>query len=215
MWYGYNKGRLESSPAVQQIPRPSVSPAMSKTSAPYSILLSVLFVAVTVSSGSTAYPAEAVGASSAKISRVKPMPNSPQPFAMRDWQQVTRSYLDFVFDFDERGPHLPLVRWEDTSKTMIWMPAYVGNKDGPEAINYLAAVVSGSLVGLNMRTYHGHDWVAIATNFYNPADGVFPAGVLRRVDPGGAAGPGERERLPRLDRPLRDGRRRHRPRPIV
>lgn len=146
---------------------------MSKTSAPYSILLSVLFVAVTVSSGSTAYPAEAVGASSAKISRVKPMPNSPQPFAMRDWQQVTRSYLDFVFDFDERGPHLPLVRWEDTSKTMIWMPAYVGNKDGPEAINYLAAVVSGSLVGLNMRTYHGHDWVAIATNFYNPADGVF------------------------------------------
>ena len=92
---------------------------------------------------------------------------------MRDWQQVTRNYLDLAFDFNRKGPHLPLVRWEDSSKTMIWMPAYVGNKDGPESINYLAAIVSGSLVGLNMRTYRGHDWVAIATNFYNPADGVF------------------------------------------
>ena len=92
---------------------------------------------------------------------------------MRDWQQVTRNYLDLAFDFNRKGLHLPLVRWEDSSKTMIWMPAYVGNKDGPESINYLAAIVSGSLVGLNMRTYRGHDWVAIATNFYNPADGVF------------------------------------------
>ncbi|MDB6068389.1 MAG: hypothetical protein JWR26_4597 [Pedosphaera sp.] len=92
---------------------------------------------------------------------------------MRDWQQVTRDYLDFAFDFDKRGQHLPLVRWTDKSETMIWMPAYVGNKDGPEGINYLAAVVSGSLVGLNMRTYHHHDWVAIGTNFYNSADGVF------------------------------------------
>ncbi len=117
--------------------------------------------------------AEPAVASSVTISRVGTMPDSPQPFAMRDWQQVTRGYLDFVFDFDRRGSHLPLVRWEDGSKTMIWMPAYVGNKDGPEAINYLAAVVSGSLVGLNMRTYHGHDWVTMATNFYNSTDGVF------------------------------------------
>ena len=97
----------------------------------------------------------------------------PQPFALRDWRQVTRDYLDFVFDFDKQGSHLPLVRWEDKNKTMIWMPAYVGSKDGTESINYLAAIVSGSLVGLDMRAYRGHDWVAMATNFYNPADGVF------------------------------------------
>lgn len=114
-----------------------------------------------------------MGASSGAISRVEQMPNSPQPFALRDWRQVTVNYLDFAFDFEKRGPHLPLVRWEDKSKTMIWMPAYVGNKDGPESINYLAAIISGSLVGLDMRTYRGHDWVAIGTNFYNPADGVF------------------------------------------
>jgi len=92
---------------------------------------------------------------------------------MRDWEQVTRGYLELAFDFEARGQHLPLIRWANTSETMIWMPAYVGNKDGPEGINYLAAVVSGSLVGINMRTFHGHDWVAMATNFYNPDDGVF------------------------------------------
>jgi hypothetical protein len=101
------------------------------------------------------------------------MPNLPQPFALRDWRQVTRDYLDFVFDFNKHGSHLPLVRWEEKSKTMIWMPAYVAGKDGTEGINYLAAVVSGSLVGLDMRTYRGHDWVAMGTNFYNPSDGVF------------------------------------------
>jgi hypothetical protein len=142
-------------------------------SALYSILQCVLFVVATASSGSAAYAAEAMGASSAAISRVEQMPNYPQPFALRDWRQVTMNYLDFAFDFEKRGPHLPLVRWENKSKTMIWMPAYVGNKDGPEGINYLAAIVSGSLVGLDMRTYRGHDWVAIGTNFYNPADGVF------------------------------------------
>jgi len=104
---------------------------------------------------------------------IEQMPALPKPYAMRDWQQVTRDYLEFVFDFDKRGQHLPLVRWQDASRTMIWMPAYVGNRDGPESINYLAAIVSGSLVGLDMRTYRGHNWLAMATNFFSPADGVF------------------------------------------
>lgn len=108
------------------------------------------------------------------------MPNLPRPFALRDWRQVTRDYLDFVFDFDKRGSHLPLVRWEDNGQSMIWMPAYVGSKDGTESINYLAAIVSGSLVGLDMRTYRGHDWVALGTNFYSPADGVFLDGPKGR-----------------------------------
>ena len=45
------------------------------------------------------------------ISRVEQMPNLPQPYVMRDWTQVTRDYLDLVFDFDQRGDHLPLVEW--------------------------------------------------------------------------------------------------------
>src|ERR1700677_2826782 len=72
------------------------------------------------------YPAKAKDGAPGTIARVEQMPNLPQPFVLRDWRQVTRDYLDFVFDFDKQGVHLPLVRWEDKSKTMIWMPAYVG-----------------------------------------------------------------------------------------
>lgn len=145
---------------------------MAKLFAPRVWLRSLLAVIVMLAGGSAPSMAEGADASRATILRVKSMPNMPRPFAMRDWEQVTRSYLDFVLDFDGHGAHLPLVRWEDSKKSMIWMPAYVGNKDGPESINYLAAIISGSLVGINMRTYHGHDWVAMATNFYNPLDGV-------------------------------------------
>jgi hypothetical protein len=146
---------------------------MAKRQTFSSILQSSCVVAVLLCGNSVAYSAASKDAAPGAIARVEQMPSLPRPFALRDWRQVTQDYLDFVFDFDKRGSHLPLVRWEDNGQTMIWMPAYVGSKDGPESINYLAAIVSGSLVGLDMRTYRGHDWVAIGTNFYNPADGVF------------------------------------------
>ena len=91
------------------------------------------------------------------------MPSLPQPYAMHDWSQVTRDYLNLIFDFDQQGDHLPLVSWSDQSHKTISIPSYVGGPDQPEAVNYLAAVVSGSLVGLDMRSFRGQDWVSIAT----------------------------------------------------
>ena len=107
------------------------------------------------------------------ISRVARMPNLPQPFVMRDWRQVTRDYLDLVFDFEQHGSHLPLIGWLDESRTMVSFPSYVGGPRDPEAVNYLAAVISGSLVGLDMRSYRGHDWVTLGTNFFNTEEGVY------------------------------------------
>jgi hypothetical protein len=92
---------------------------------------------------------------------------------MRDWSQVTRDYINFLFDFERRGDHLPLVRWLNQDRTMVSIPAYVGGPREPEAINYLAAVVSGSLVGLDMRTHAGQNWVALGTNFYSEEEGVY------------------------------------------
>ncbi|MCI0333027.1 MAG: hypothetical protein L0228_07380 [Planctomycetes bacterium] len=112
-------------------------------------------------------------ASQSTISRVERMPNLPQPYAMRNWRQVTRDYIDVLLDFDRRGEYLPLVRWRDESRTMVSLPAYVGGESGPEAINYLAAVVSGSLVGLDMRSYRGQDWVKMGENFFNAEEGVY------------------------------------------
>jgi hypothetical protein len=141
---------------------------------PFSYVLRPLICVTIVA---TVVCAERVGAAEedrqAAIPRVEGMPNQPEPFAIRNWSQVTRDYLDFVFDFERRGDHLPLVRWLNEDRSMVTIPAYVGGKREPEAINYLAAVVSGSLVGLDMQTHRGVNWVALGNNFYSETEGVY------------------------------------------
>ncbi|MGD9636131.1 MAG: hypothetical protein AB7U97_22815, partial [Pirellulales bacterium] len=122
-------------------------------------------------------------AAPAAIARVAKMPNLPQPLVIRDWAQVTRDYLDIAFDFNRTGPHLPLAEWKDELHSQVAMPAYIGGPRETESINYLGAIVSGSLVGIDMRSHHGHDWVELAKNFYSEEEGVY---VNRR---GHATGP--------------------------
>ena len=101
------------------------------------------------------------------------MPNLPQPLVIRDWEQVTRDYLDVLLDFDRQGAHFPLVQWMDDEHSMVAIPSYIGGPRASEAVNYLAAVVSGSLVGIDMRNHHGQDWVALGGNFFNSEEGVY------------------------------------------
>ncbi len=136
-------------------------------------LLRILPIVTCLVTSGALFQCAAAEASHVAISRVDGMPNLPQPFAMRDWAQVTRDYVSFVFDFEQRGEHLPLVAWLDKNRTMVSFPSYVGGPKDPEAVNYLAAVVSGSLIGLDMRNYRGHDWVTLGTNFFNATEGVY------------------------------------------
>jgi hypothetical protein len=114
------------------------------------------------------------------IQRVERMPNLPQPLAVRDWRQGTHDYIDLACDLEQRGDHLPLIRWSNEAHTMVSMPAFVGGPRDVEAINYLGALISGSLVGLDMRAYHGTDWVAIGTRFFKAGEGVY----VNRLDRG-------------------------------
>ncbi|MCX6922623.1 MAG: hypothetical protein NT154_05320, partial [Verrucomicrobia bacterium] len=140
---------------------------------PAFILRILPFVAWWMAAGGAGHVGAVEETSRATITRVERMPNLPQPFAMREWRQVTCNYLDLVFDFEQRGEHLPLVCWLDERRTMVSFPSYVGGPNDPEAVNYLAAVISGSLVGLDMRNYRGHDWVTLGTNFFNAEEGVY------------------------------------------
>ena len=115
----------------------------------------------------------------APIARVAQMPNLPRPLQVRDWHQATRDYIDLVFDFDRHGEYLPLVSWRDERRTMVTLPSYVGAGGGPEGINYLAAVVSGSLVGLDMRSFRGQNWVALGSRFFDPESGACSNWVRR------------------------------------
>jgi len=139
---------------------------------PYLVRLLICTAALAVA-GIAAHLTAAEAARQSAIPRVAGMPNLPEPLAIRDWTQVTHDYIDFVFDFDRRGDHLPLVRWLDKNHSMVSIPAYIGGPRAPEAINYLGAVVSGSLIGLDMRNHRGYDWVAMGTNFFSEEEGVY------------------------------------------
>jgi hypothetical protein len=106
------------------------------------------------------------------IARVERMPNLPQPYRMRDWQKVTEDYLEFLGNTEGRGEHLPLLAWPGAEQPQIRLPSYVGGPGGPEAINFLAAIVSGGLVGKDMRRFRGHDWVTLSTNYFSAEHGV-------------------------------------------
>src|ERR1039458_2199629 len=72
------RGPRQPVPGLQRTERGALITMNSRLS---SMLKCVLFVVATASSGSAAYAAEAMGASSAAISRVEQMPNYPQPYA--------------------------------------------------------------------------------------------------------------------------------------
>ena len=117
-------------------------------------------------------PLDLPGAEQLPIARVERMPNLPQPYQMRDWRKVTEDYLDFLGNTECRGEHLPLMVWQEAGQPKIRLPSYVGGPGGPEGINFLAAIVSGGLVGKDMRRFRGHDWVALSTNYFSSEHGV-------------------------------------------
>lgn len=125
----------------------------------------------------------------ATIDRVELMPNLPEPFQMREWNQVAEDYDDFVFDFDRTGDYLPLIKWDSThivnSGVTFTLPSYVGGSTtkGGEAINCIAAVVGASLVGIDKRNQNGVDWVSMCKKFYaRNTSGIY------LNDPGGGWG---------------------------
>ena len=116
------------------------------------------------------------------IPEVAAMPALPDPYRLRDWSNVTRDYLGLLLDFEARGEHLPLVEWKDDRHRLVGMPSFVGGPRDPESINLFAALVSGSLVGLDMTKFRGRDWLALTEPFFAAEDGVY----LNR--PGAASG---------------------------
>ncbi|GAG65491.1 unnamed protein product [marine sediment metagenome] len=103
------------------------------------------------------------------LPRIDAMPSEPSPYHLRDWKKVARDYVEFVLDENKRGDLLPLVKWNDNSSSqgMFILPSYVGRKDrDTEAINGMALVVTGSLMGLDMTNYKGINFVRLVSDYY-------------------------------------------------
>jgi hypothetical protein len=106
-----------------------------------------------------------------QIERVDLMPNLPEPYSMRDWEQVARDYDEFVFNFSKTGTYLPLISWDynywNFDRETFSMPSYVGRSMADEAINCMAAVLSATLVGIDKSNQSGYNWVEMCENWYN------------------------------------------------
>lgn len=120
-----------------------------------------------------------VAAQQINIPRIDQMPDIPSPYFMRDWKQVAKDYDNLVFDIYKEGKYLPLttigkasgVNYPGTDH--IRMSTYVGQNSEKvaEGINILPAIVGASLVGIDKTDHLGYNWVVMAKDFFNQANG--------------------------------------------
>jgi len=116
------------------------------------------------------------------ITRVEQMPNMPSPYKMLDWKRVALGYDSLVFDLNRQGQYLPL-SWLDfntinyPNHESFGIDSYVGTfaPNSGEAINVLAAVVGGILIGIDKSNQNGHNWVLRCEEFFNnrPQESVY------------------------------------------
>ena len=116
-----------------------------------------------------------VSAQQISIPRIdEQMPNLPAPYEMRDWEQVTIGYDNYVFDFNLSGQYLPLI-WLNTNTSnypqhnSFGLHTVVGtlSPGSSEAINLLPAVISASLVGIDKSNQNGYNWVLMCEEYFN------------------------------------------------
>lgn len=114
------------------------------------------------------------------ISRIDRMPDLPVPMRIRDWDSVTRSYDQFVFDLTKSGQYLPLARlgtegqFNYPDNIPLFLDTYVGAESHPnqaEAINILPAIIGAGLVGIDKSDQDGTNWVSKARDFFNVRNG--------------------------------------------
>lgn len=108
------------------------------------------------------------------IPRIEQMPNSPTPYAMRNWKEVARGYDSLVFDLSRTGTYLPLVR---VYANTVNYPAHAGfglhtvvgttAPQSGEAINCLPAVIGATLVGIDKRNQFGQNWALMSEEWFN------------------------------------------------
>jgi Concanavalin A-like lectin/glucanases superfamily len=110
------------------------------------------------------------------VPRINMMPAEPSPYLMRDWAKVAKQYDAFVYDTNKSGQYLPLakiftggINYPQSEKFAL--PSYIGSPDGNEAINVLPSLVGASLIGIDKSNQFGKNWVHMAYDFFNKANG--------------------------------------------
>ncbi len=127
-------------------------------------------------------------AQSGSLSRVRFLPDMPNPYVMRNWQATAAAMHSMFFDLGMKGDNLPLI-WVlpdgNGGQPKYGSPSYVGDesqrgKTG-EGICQLGALLGSTEAGFDMRKGR-FNWLSLSTQYFSPADGL----VLNDV--GGSSG---------------------------
>lgn len=115
-----------------------------------------------------------------------------EKYTYKDWKQTTIDYINYVLDenniYDEDGKSKKIARFSDgknvdayfkESGNKVWsIPSYIGMGDDTrfgEGINVIAAVMSASLVGLDMTNYEvngvSRNYVKGVVEYYQASNG--------------------------------------------
>lgn len=108
------------------------------------------------------------------INRIEIMPDFPNPYVMRNWEEVTKGYDSLVFNTQLTGDYLPLLFFRNNTVNYpgdisFGLHTVVGTSSptNGEAINVIPAVVGASLVGINKSNQNGYNWVKMCREFFN------------------------------------------------
>ena len=118
------------------------------------------------------------------IARVEAMPDIPQPYKIIDWKEISTSFDQYIFDFNQTGDYRPFI-WIDTNRRNFDQPTFgiytaIGdvrqgsqqnNGEFHEAIGGLGALMSAGLLGIDKTNQSGYNFVKMAQNYFNSENG--------------------------------------------
>ncbi|KUK77409.1 MAG: Uncharacterized protein XD92_0811 [Proteiniphilum acetatigenes] len=118
------------------------------------------------------------------IERIERMPDDPQPYKIIDWKEKALAFDAYLFDFNADLPAGPLI-WLDHSQrnmpqvTFGLFTALHDVRQGPdnnngefhESLNSLAALMGGSLMGIDKMNQQGYNFVKMVQNYFNSDNG--------------------------------------------
>ncbi|NLZ51340.1 MAG: hypothetical protein GX899_06545 [Rikenellaceae bacterium] len=143
--------------------------------------LAVVLVSCTADKGPDLDPAVlGIPVPQTKIVRINAMPYIPDTYQMLDWRRKAIDYDRYVFDWN-RNDEVGALIWEDKNSRPDnpGFGLYTTVKDsrqGPssptshEAINTMAAVLSGGLVGIDKTSQDGRNYPKMLQNYFASAN---------------------------------------------
>ena len=133
------------------------------------------------------------------IPLVTQMNRLPSPLNIPNWKQDALDYSQFIFDPTVTGTNIPVVNvvGQDFAFPGYLQPFGVNGRTSTdvtstEAMTSVAPVIAAELLGMDMKTYKGLNWVQSCKRWFNPgagfrglySDGPNQSGSGGYLDPG-------------------------------